>query len=106
VSGALVLGFQGCGEDPFAPAPDLESTSSQVLGHAHTARVGGALIENPPASDVDVGTSPASSGSVPEHSHTLTFAPTDLEVLQQDGGRVEIVTSTDEAHDHVFVFTR
>ena len=105
---ALFLGFQGCGENPFAPVPDVQSTSSRVLGHVHTARVSGALIEAPPANDVEIGTTPASSSNpaVPDHNHTLTLKPTDLEVLQQDGGLVEIVTSTDESHAHIFVFTR
>jgi hypothetical protein len=103
----LFVAIAGC-DDPTAPLRDLDSTSNRVAGHEHRATLRSGLIDAPPATEVQLETTPASyaAGAVPEHAHIITLLPTDLAVLQQPGGRADVVSSENEGHDHVFVFSR
>ena len=103
----LVLVLPGGCENPAEPFLGLTATSSRVLGHTHSATVRGADISDPPSS-VEIRTTTAGNAAqgVPDHSHTVTLLQSDLTVLQQNGGSVEVGTSRDAGHEHVFVFTR
>jgi hypothetical protein len=104
---ALFLLFSlGSCENPAEPFADLQSTSSMVQGHTHRATVRGADIADPPAS-VDIVTTTASATGVAPHDHTVTLLKSDLTVLQESGGSVEVGTNPDATgHQHLFIFTQ
>ena len=96
----LLLSLGSC-ENPAEPFADLQSTSNLVQGHTHRATVRGADIADPPAS-VDIVTTTADG-----HHHTVTLLKTDLTVLQESGGSVEVGTNPDATgHEHFFIFTQ
>jgi hypothetical protein len=98
----LLLSLGSC-ENPAEPFADLQSTSSTVLNHTHRATIRGADIADPPTS-VDIVTTTA---GVPSHHHTVRLLQTDLTVLQESGGSVEVGTIPDATgHEHVFVFSQ
>jgi hypothetical protein len=102
----LVLLSLGSCENPAEPFADLQSTSSTVLNHTHRATIRGADIADPPTS-VDIVTTTASAPGVPSHHHTVRLLQTDLTVLQESGGSVEVGTIPDATgHEHVFVFSQ
>ena len=102
----LLLVSLGSCENPAEPFADLQSTSSLVQGHTHRATVRGADIADPPAS-VDIVTTTASASGVPSHHHTVTLLKSNLIVLQESGGSVEVGTIPDATgHEHLFIFTQ
>jgi hypothetical protein len=105
----IALGtIAGCGDDPTAPLRNVDSTSSRIQGHEHRATIAAALIDDPPPMGAQLETTAAeyTAGGIPEHTHNFMVFPTDLAVLQQPGGRVEVETLESEGHRHIFVFSR
>jgi hypothetical protein len=98
VLGAATITISGCSDDstPTTPSPSGDVQGSVSANHGHVAVVRAAQLSSMTAIPVDI------RGNA-THPHLIELTVSQLSTIS-GGGRVSVVSSTDDGHSHTVTF--